>query len=152
MSGPMQPSVVPGGVFYMNEAAFELPDLPMVDVTVTAIDATTPSGDPIGIRVHRAPLPPKKTLREIVADHVAEANRSLPSYGLEDQREIEVAGVPAIAIAARWRGKTGMNYTRHAHLAVQGLWLIVSVNGGLGDIAAVDHVMDHVLSTLRFAR
>jgi hypothetical protein len=148
----MQPSVAPGGVYYMNEAAFELPDLPLKDVTVTALDATGPSGDPLGIRVHRQPLPPKKTLREIVAEHVAEARRSLPSYELADQREIEVAGVPAIAIAARWRGQAGMNYTRHAHLAVQGLWLIVSVNGGLGDIAAVDHVVDHVLSTLRFAR
>lgn len=148
----MAGAVVPGGVYYMNEAAFELPDLPMTDITVTAIDATSPSGEPIGIRVHRQPLPPKKTLREIVAEHVAEAHRSLPSYGLDDQREIEIAGVPAIAIAARWRGADGMNYTRHAHLAVQGLWLIVSVNGALGDIDAVDHVITHVLSTLRFAR
>lgn len=148
----MAGAVVPGGVYYMNEAAFELPDLPMTDVTVTALEAASPSGEPIGIRVHRQPLPAKKTLREIVAEHVAEANRSLPAYALQDQRDIEVAGVPAIAIAARWRGPSGMNYTRHAHLAVQGLWLIISVNGALGDIDAVDHVITQVLSTLRFAR
>jgi len=140
------------GVYYMNEAAFELPALAITDTTVTSLDALSPSGEPLGIRVHRMPLPPGKSLREIVADHVEEAKRSLPSYGLEWQRDIEVAGVPAIGIAARWRGDESMNYTRHAHLAVQGLWLIVSVNGALGDIAAVDACIDHVLGTLRFAR
>lgn len=140
------------GVYYMNEAAFELPALELVDTTITSIDGTSPSGESMGIRVHRTPLPPNKSLRDIVTEHLAEANRTLPAYALQWQRDIEVSGVPAIELAARWRGTDGMNYTRHAHLAVQGLWLIVSVNGALGDIAAIDGCIEHVLETFRFAR
>ncbi len=148
MAGPN----LAGSVFYMNEAAFELPALELADTTTTAIDGTSPNGESFGIRVHRTPLPAQKTLRDIVAEHVAEANRTLPAYTLAWQRDIEVSGVPAIELAARWRGTDGMNYTRHAHLAVQGLWLIVSVNGALGDIATIDRCIEHVLGSFRFAR
>ncbi len=150
-------------VFYMNEAAFELPDLPFVDRTVTSLDARTPSGEEIGLRVHRSPLAPGETLRSVVAAHVAEATRSLPSYALLWERDAELAGVPAIELAARWRGESSMLYSRQAHFAVQtpggdapsgvqGLWVLISVNGALAETDACDACLEHVVATLRLAR
>ncbi len=139
-------------VFYMNEAVFELPLMGFVDHTVTHLDGKTPSGGEIGIRVHREVLPAEKTLRAIVDEHVAEAVRSLPAYSLLWTRDAEHGGAAAIEIAARWRGDDSMNYTRQAHFAVQGLWLLVSVNTTLAEIDVADQAVERVLSTLRFAR
>jgi hypothetical protein len=141
-----------GGVYFMNEAAFELPAVDVVDSSVTSLETRAPSGELIGIRVHRMPLPPDRTLREIVAEHVAEATRTLPAYSVEWQRDVEVSGAPAIEVAARWRARGGMRCSRHVHLGVQGLWLIVSVNGALGDLSTVDVFTDRILGTFRFAR
>jgi hypothetical protein len=139
-------------VFYMNEAVFELPEMGFVDHTVTAIDAKTANGADIGIRVHRSALPGEKTLREIVDAHVAEATRSLPAYSLLWKRDATIADAGAIELGARWRGDDYMNYSRQAHFAVQGLWLLISVNTTLEEIDAADLAIDRVLSTLRFAR
>lgn len=139
-------------VFYMNEAVFELPVMGFADHTVTHLDGKTPSGGEIGIRVHREALAADQTLREIVDAHVAEAVRSLPAYALLWKRDGEHGGAAAIEIAARWRGDEGMNYTRQAHFAVQGLWLLVSVNTTLAEIDVADEAIERVLSTLRFAR
>ncbi len=139
-------------VFYMNEAAFELPVMGFVDHTVSALDAKTPAGSDIGIRVHRSALAGKETLREIVESHVAEAVRSLPAYSLLWKRDAQFAGASAIELGARWRGDDYMSYSRQAHFAVQGLWLLVSVNTTLEEIDTADQVIERVLSTLRFAR
>lgn len=139
-------------VFYMNEAVFELPDPGFIDRTVTSLDGKTPSGGDVGIRVHRQPLEPERSLRETVEAHVVEATRSLPAYALLWKRDAEIGGAPAIELAARWRGHEGMAYTRQAHFAVQGLWLLVSVNVGVDAVDFADQTIDRVLGTLRFAR
>jgi len=139
-------------VYYMNEAVFEVPQQGFVDHTVTALNAITPGGRDIGIRVHRSALPADKPLRVIVDEHVAEATRTLPAYALLWNRDAQIADAAAIELGARWRGEDSMNYSRQAHFAVQGLWLLVSVNAVLEDLEHADRAMEQVLSTLRFAR
>jgi hypothetical protein len=142
-------------VYYMNEAAFELPDDPgaaLADQTVTELyfpGGSTGGQSPFSLTVHRKPLARGESLTESVAADVREADRSLPSHALLFQRAIEVAGVPAIELAARWRGEESMLYTRQAHLAHAGVVLVLAGNARLQDRDDCDAMMDRVLATFR---
>ncbi|UQA56212.1 DcrB-related protein [Polyangium aurulentum] len=136
-------------VYYMNEAAFELPDVKVVDSTMTLLEFPSPSGRKIQINVQRFPLDPGKSLREIVTSQVGQATRSLRAYSVLFERDREIAGVPAIETAARWRSGDDMIYTRQAHLAFDGTWLVLAGNAPLEERETCDGYLDGVLGTLR---
>lgn len=136
-------------VYYTNDAAFDLPDLPLIDRTVTTLDAVTPDGRAHTVCVNRAPLPAGKDLAALVADSLAQASRRLPAHKVLFQRDASVASCPAVEIAAAWRGQLGMVYTRQAHLVAGGLWLVLSGNAPLDDRAACDACLDHAFATFR---
>lgn len=137
-------------VYYMNEAAFELPDAPVVDSTVTMLEMKTPSGSELRLLVQRFPLEVGKSLREVVTSHVGQASRTLRAHAVLFDREVEVGGVPAIDVAARWRGGDEMIYTRQAHVALGGTWLVLAVNAPLEEREVCDEYLNRVLGTLRF--
>jgi hypothetical protein len=136
-------------VYYMNEAAFELPDVQIVDETVTLLTFPSPSGRKIQVNAQRFPLAEGKSLRETVAAQVGQASRTLRAYSLLFERDSEIAGLPAIEIAARWRSDDDMIYTRQAHIAIDRTWLVFAGNAPLEERGICDEYLDGVLSTLR---
>jgi hypothetical protein len=142
----MPPAMV---AFYMNDAAFELPETRCVDHTLTHLDVTVSDGELVVLLVERTPCPPGRTLREIVDHHVAEASKRLRAYRVLFQREREIAGVPGLEAGVRWRNDDGDVYTRHAHIVVGGTWLMIAGEAPLADWAACDACLDEVLGSFR---
>jgi hypothetical protein len=136
-------------MFYMNEAAFDLPDAPAADGTVHELIFKAADGASFSLTVHRQPLPPGETLASLVAANIEKAKRSLPSHTLLLQRQIEVAGVTGIEVAVEWRGEQSMLYTRQAHLPLDGAWLVFAGNSPLAARAECDALLDRVLASFR---
>jgi hypothetical protein len=136
-------------LYLMNDAAFALPGAGVVDRTVTVVDATADDGVLHTILVHRSAMPAGKALADLAAENLRDAALRLPEHAVLFARPTEVAGAPAIEQAARWRGREGVVYTRVAHLAVRGAWLVVATTAAIDDRAGSDAVMDHLLGTFR---
>jgi hypothetical protein len=135
--------------YYMDEAAFDLPEIGLVDRTVTTLGATTEEGHAHTITVFRNPIPEGATLAALVEQNLREASVRLGLHTVLDRRELEVGGLPALGLSSRWRGKNGMIYTRQAHFFAGGSWLVFACNADLADRARCDAIMDHALATFR---
>lgn len=135
--------------YYTNDAAFELPDIGLVDRTVTTLDVTRPGVRAHSLSIHRLPLPEGEDLAARVKANLDRASRKLRSHKVLFVRETEIAGRPAIETAAEWRGGMAMVYTRQAHLAVESRWLVFSANAPLDERETCDEVMERALSTFR---
>lgn len=136
--------------FYMNEAMFDLPEASFVDRTVTYLEGTAPSGADVVLLVERHPFTKGKSLRQLAADHMSDARKRLRGYSVIFQRDVEVAGLPAIDIGVRWRDDDGAPvYTRQAHVGVGSTWLIVAGEAPVADKEFCDAYVDHVLSSMR---
>lgn len=133
--------------YYTNEAAFGLPEAVIADRTATELVFDAGGGAPLGLTIHRIPLPAGESLSALVAANQREADRSLPSYAVLFQREAEMAGAPALELAAEWHGKDGMLYTRQAHVALDGVWLVFAGTGPRGARERCDALMDRVVAT-----
>lgn len=137
--------------YYMNEAAFDLPDLGFVDRTVTYLEAKAPSGADLVLVVERQPVPRGKSLRDLVVGHVADARKRMRGYSVLYEREADLVSGPAIDLGIRWRDENGMMYSRHTHLTIGQTWLIVAGEVPLEEREVCDGYVDHVLGTLRLA-
>ncbi len=133
----------------MNEAAFELPAIGLVDRTVTRLDAVSEDGRAQKIVVHRNRMPEGKTLADLAAGSLREAGVRLRLHEALFRREIEVAGAPAIDLGAQWRGERGMVYTRQVHLCVGDAWILLAGNCEIEDRDRCDENLDHILATFR---
>jgi hypothetical protein len=136
-------------VYYMNEAAFDLPGVRFVDRTVTHIEAETPSGLDVELQVERKPMPDGRTLRELLDAATATGKEQLRGYTVLAERDREVAGVPALDQAVRWRDGADAVYVRQVHLAVDATWLIITGEADLADRPACDAYVERVLDTFR---
>ena len=88
--------------FYLNEAKFELPDGRRIeDRTVTFLVGRSPRGAALMLLVERRPHAATSTLREAVDEHGRELERGYLGYAVLFDREVEVAGRPAIDVGAR---------------------------------------------------
>src|SRR5271170_6607108 len=113
------------GLFYMNEAAFDLPDAKFVDCTVTVLAGKSPGGAAVVLLVERRRLPVGKSLRQAAAEHGRDAMKRLLGYTVILEREVEVDAHPAIDVGARWRTEDGEPiYTRRVHLTLGSTWLM----------------------------
>ena len=135
--------------FYMNEAAFDLPDADITDGTVNELVFHAADGASFSLTVHRQPIGPSETLASLVAANLERAQRALSSHAVLFQREIEVAGVPGIELAVAWRGEQSMLYTRQVHLALHGAWLVFAGNAPLAARAECDALLGRVLASFR---
>jgi hypothetical protein len=136
-------------VYYMNEAAFDLPAAPYVDRTVNHVEARAPSGLDVELIVERKPFPPGRTLREVVADLTRSGKKVMRGFTVLFEREREVAGAPAIEQAVRWRDDADVIYARQVHLAVGPTWLVIVGQAEMTDREACDAYLDRVLDTFR---
>lgn len=138
------------GAFYMNEAMFDLPEAEFVDRTVTYLVGKSPAGNGVVLLVERRPYPGEKPLRQHATEHGIEAATRLRGYKVLFEREIEVAGQPAIDVGARWRADDGEPiYTRRTHLTMGPTWFIIAGEGPATDREFCDAYVDHVLTTIR---
>lgn len=137
------------GLYYTNELAFELPQLPFVDETVTMLHAKTEGGRNITMILQRFPMPADRSVRDIAQDHVTQAQRTLPAYALLEERPIELAGREGLEITVRWRGEKSMIYTRQAFFTLPGLWLLLAGNADMIDRAYCDQTFEHMVRTMR---
>ena len=133
----------------MNEASFDLPDAGFVDRTVTYLEGKAPSGADCVLMVERSPLPAGKTLRQAAAEHMNDGKKRLRGYTLLFNRVSEIAGVPAVEIAARWRDEAGLVYSRQAHLVLGPTLLIVAGEAPIEEKEFCDAYLEHVLASLR---
>ncbi|NUP05554.1 MAG: DcrB-related protein [Polyangiaceae bacterium] len=136
--------------YYINEAAFDLPDLGFSDQTVHVLRAKATSDGEINVLVFRNPLPEPKPAREVVTAHRDNERRSLAGFAVLFDREIELDGTVAIEAGIRFRHERGMVYQRNAHFVFADQHLLVVANAPFEDKDTCDRVMDHVLTTLRF--
>jgi hypothetical protein len=136
--------------YFMNEMAIDLPELGFVDRSIHDLDAALPSGDVVGLLVVRHTLRPEESLREAVREHrVREATR-LAGYTVLGDAETTAGGAPAVVLSTRWHNGHVAFYTREAHVARSGTWLIFAATTVLGAREGCDAYLDHLLSTLRF--
>jgi hypothetical protein len=135
--------------YYMNEASFDLPDVGYVDRTVTHLEGKAPSGIIVALMVERSPFSGEKTLREAAEAHMNATRKRLRGYTLLLDREGEVAGVPAVEMAARWRDSAGYVYSRQAHLVLGGALLLVAGETAMEEQAFCDAYVEHVIASLR---
>jgi hypothetical protein len=135
--------------YYMNEAAFELPEIGFVDRTVTVLETKAPGGGELSVVIQRNPLPVGRSLRDVVTEQLTKIARSLRAYSVMEERDIEIAGAPAIEVFARWRGDDGMLYTRQAHLSLGETWLVVAGNAPMEERDLCDKCVEQVIGTFR---
>jgi hypothetical protein len=134
--------------YYLNEAAFSLPDRPFVDRTVHVLEAPLPDGDALGVLVLRRRIAEGKSLRETVDEHLADDAKRLSGFTVQGRAETTIAGAPAIVLCARWRHSGKVLYQRQAHVAVGWAWLLFSVNGPLSAREACDEAFEGMVETL----
>ena len=137
------------GVYSMDEAVFALPEGSVSDRTVTELRFAGGEGRGLWLTVHRTPLPAGETLASAVEGNAREAARSLPGHTELFRREVEMGGGPAVEIAAEWRGEQGVVYTRQAHLAHDGVWVVFAGNAPAEARGRCDMLMDRVVATFR---
>jgi hypothetical protein len=134
--------------YYINEAAFTLPDGEFVDRTVHVLEKKLPGGDSLGVLVLRRRVEDGTTLREIVTKHLADDAKRLNGFTVLDTIETTLAGAPAIVVSARWRHAGKVLYQRQAHLAVDWTWMLFAVSGPLSDREACDEAFEGLAGSL----
>jgi hypothetical protein len=134
--------------YYVDEAAFVLPDKGFVDRTIHCLESPLPGGDVLTITMRRSPLEPGKSLRELVEEEVASSRAKISSFAVLGATEATVGGAPAIVLRARWRSDEVAYYQAQAHVAVGETWVAIAVSGPSGERAACDEAFSHVLETL----
>jgi hypothetical protein len=129
--------------YYIDEAAFELPHLSVVDRTVHAIEL----GPDLGLLLARRPFPTGRSLREDVAAYIDDERGRLRAFSLLHERAIEVAGRPALDLGVRWKSASGMIYQRQAHIALGDLVLLLMGQGPLEHREQIDGHVELALET-----
>jgi len=139
-------------IYYVNEAAFELPDFGFVDRTVNVLEAAASDGRTLGVLLARSPFLPGSSLIEMVQAHQEQERRSLRAWSLLFERDGVFDGVSGIELGVRWRSDDGLVYQRQAHLGLEREVLLFVANAPLEERATADGCMDRLLETLRFRR
>ena len=135
--------------YYVNEASFELAEVPVVDRTVNVLELGGGAVPGLGLMVARTALPVGRSLREVVTAHVEHERRSLRGWSLIFERDGEVLGRPMIELGTRWKGDHGMVYQRQAHIGLSESVLLLVGNGPLEERAACDEHVERALATLQ---
>lgn len=137
--------------YYMNEAMFDLPDAEFVDRSVTYLRGTTPTRADALMLVERRILEEDQPLRSAVAQLGNDAKEELRGYSVMFERDVEVAGQPAIDVGARWREEDGTPmYTRRVHLALGTTWMIFAGEVPMVDRDFCDAHINQIVGSLQF--
>jgi len=136
--------------YYMNEAMFDLPDAEFVDRSITYLWGNAPSGADVLVLVERRILEEDQPLRAAVAQIGNDAKEELRGYAVMFERDVEVSGLPAIDVGARWREEDGTPmYTRRVHVALGLTWMIFTGEVPMVDREFCDAHIDHIVGSLQ---
>lgn len=151
--------------YYLNEAAFALPERAFVDRTVHLLESTggdlpspaqsapespTSAAAPLTVTIRRTRLAEGKTLRQMVDADIEETKASAASFTILEQGEASVAGAPTLVLRVRWRDGETVHHQRQAHVAIDGTWIALAVTGPLAHRAACDDAFDRIVQSLKW--
>lgn len=139
-------------IYYLNEAAFNLPDLGFADRSVHKLFAQSPLGGEIGVVAIRVPLDAQTSLEQAVLAHQEREQRTLRGWAQLFGRAIEVDGYAAIEVGVRWKNDAGMVYHRQIHIGLEGFVLILAANAPMEERETCDAVIEEALRTFRMRR
>jgi hypothetical protein len=134
--------------YYVNEAAFALPDWKFVDRTVHMLESPLAGDVPLSIAIRRLPIPEGTTLRALVEGEVATTTAKTKGFTVIDEEQVSVADTTAILIRARCRFRDVAHYQRQAHFAYDDTWIALVVAGPHADRAACDETFDRIVHSL----
>jgi len=134
-------------IYYMNEGAFELPDV-AADRTTHVIELRE-GGHDLTLVVVRAPLPEGQSLRQVAQLRVLDEHARLSGYQVLGERETSWAGVPALETASRWRHEGRAIYQQQAHLALGATWIYFALSTPLEGKDTADAWFERIRESLR---
>ena len=135
-------------VYYMNEGAFELPDVDLKDRTTHVLEAED-GGQSLTLVVVRSTLPEGKTLRQMAQLRVLDEMGRLPGYTVIAETETSWSGLPALEFRSRWRHEGRVIYQQQGHLGLGATWIYLALSAVLEAQAVVDAWFDRIRETFR---
>jgi hypothetical protein len=141
--------------YYLDEAAFTLPDLGFVDRTLHRLESPLPdadgaSDDPLGVEIRRLPIERGKRLRELVDGDIASTRAKVNGFMVLDEVSISLSGAPAILVRSRFRARDVAYCQLKAHAQLEATWLTVVVTGPYRERAACDEAFDRIVQSLQW--
>jgi hypothetical protein len=135
-------------VYYMNEGAFELPDVELKDRTTHVLEAED-GGHSLTLVVVRTALPEGKSLRQMAQLRVLDEMGRLSGYAVLGEREASWSGLPALEFASRWRHDGRAIYQQQGHLALGATWIYLALSAVFEAQAVVDAWFDRIRESFR---
>jgi hypothetical protein len=135
--------------FYLNWAAFELPEAEVIDRTTHTIEIRHPDHESFGLVVRQMPMPFGKTVRQMAAERMAAEMARLSGYTVLESREVVWCDAPGIEVVARWRGEGEVFFQRQVHFELGGVLRAFSLAGPLASRAACDEWFEQIRTSLR---
>lgn len=137
------------GVYFVNEAAFEIADGLFEDRTVHVLAARDDLPGDVSLLVTRSGYRPGESLLDAVARHVDRERRSFSGWGELMTRQGIVDGAPLVEICTRWRGSGGLVYQHQAHIGLERAILLIVATGPVAEREACDAHVERALRTFR---
>lgn len=135
--------------YYVNEAAFSLPQRPLIDRTLHRLMAPLEGEeDPLAIEIRRVPMDPEKSLREVVAAEHA----TLSGIVSAETSATSLDGTPALIVRAKLRARDTLYVRLEAHVVFDGTWLAFVVTAPGAHRAACEQTFERLTSGLRWRR
>lgn len=137
--------------YYVNEAAFALPERDFVDRTLHRLESPLPGADdPLGVEVRRVPIRPGETLRQLVDQEVGMSKEKVSGFTLVGDAEIAIGGAPAIVLRARLRARDVAYCQLQAHVAFEDTWIAFIVTGPHSERAACEEAFDRMVRSIEW--
>lgn len=137
--------------YYIDEGVFELPaGLDYVDRSINVIEAPGPEGAEFGLLVERRPIPPGKSLADVVAELRGEQATKLRGHVPLGEGERAIDGLHALTTTLRWRHPRGPVYHTQVHVPLGPVCLTMTASCRHERAEACAAWMHALLSTLRF--
>jgi len=138
--------------YYVNEAAFALPEKGFADRTLHRLESPLADTEPMGLEIRRVALEPGKSLRQLVDAEVAATKLKVNGFTIVEDVELPIDGAPAIVLRARLRALDMPYYQRQAHVAFEKTWLSFIVTGPFAERATCDQTFERIVHSLAWRR
>jgi hypothetical protein len=136
-------------VYYVNEAAFELPWDETVDRSVNVFERVIDGDNHLSLSVQRGVFQRGESIATVIEQQIDKASRSLRSHEVLARQDADVGGQAAVDVAARWRSDKSVVYTRQVLVDAGATWLLLSVNAPIAFRSDADAGLERVLASLR---
>ncbi|NUP06028.1 MAG: DcrB-related protein [Polyangiaceae bacterium] len=137
--------------YYVNEAAFALPERGFVDRTLHRLESPLPGAeDPLNIEIRRVPMEKGKSLRQLVDAELTAAKEKVNGFTVVKEGEMTMDGAPAIVLRARLRAREEVYYQLQAHVAVGETWISIHVTGPSAQRVACEEAFGHIVESLEW--